>query len=85
MLLRPAFLACLATVVLPLGLWFVLGSVDILRPAQGWLAPYATVRNLLSGQMDALAWAQWSVVVLLWGVTLNTVGAFQLRRRLARP
>lgn len=85
LLVRPAILACLATIVLPLGLWFVLGSVDVLRPAQAWLAPYATVRNLLSGHMDALAWAQWSVVVLLWGVALNAVGASQLRRRPVRP
>lgn len=84
LLVRPAIVACLATIVLPLGLLFVLGSLDVLRPAQAWLAPYVTVRKLLSGDMDALAWAQWSVVVLLWGVVLNTVGAGRLRRRPAR-
>ncbi|MFR9776526.1 hypothetical protein ACL02O_10780 [Micromonospora sp. MS34] len=45
------------------------------RPAQGWLAPYATVRNLLSGEMTPLRWAQWLTVLLLWGVGLNTLGA----------
>jgi hypothetical protein len=84
-LLRPAVLACLATMVLPLGLWFVLGSVDVLRPAQAWLTPYATVRNLLSGHMDALGWAQWSVVVLVWGIALNAVGASRVRRRPVHP
>jgi hypothetical protein len=80
LLLRPAIVACLATIALPLGLWLLLGSVDILRPAQAWLAPFAAVRNLLSGHMDALAWAQWSVVALVWGVGLNTVGALRLSR-----
>lgn len=32
-------------------------GVDALRPAQGWLAPYSSVRNLLSGEMSAaLGW-----------------------------
>jgi hypothetical protein len=79
LLLRPAIVAFLATIVLPLGLWFVLGSVD-LRPAQAWLTPYATVQNLLSGRMSALAWAQWFVVLLLWGAGLNVVGAARLKR-----
>jgi hypothetical protein len=85
LLLRPVIVACLATIVLPLGLWFVLGSVDVLRPSQAWLTPYATFQNLLSGQMSALAWAQWFVVVLLWGAALNAVGAARLKRRTARP
>ncbi len=80
LLIRPAVVACLATIVLPLGLWFVLGSVDILRPAQAWLTPYATVQNLLSGQMSALAWTQWFVVLILWGAGLNAVGAARLKR-----
>jgi hypothetical protein len=66
--------------VLPLGLWFVLGSVTVLRPAQAWLTPYPSVQNLLSGAMSALAWAQWLVVVLLWGVALNAAGAARLKR-----
>ena len=80
LLLRPVVIACLATIVLPLGLWFVLGSVAVLRPVQAWLTPYATVQNLLSGRMSALAWAQWLVVVLLWGAALNAVGAARLKR-----
>jgi hypothetical protein len=81
LLLRPAVVAFLASIVLPLGLWFVLGRVDILRPAQAWLTPYATAQNLLSGRMSALAWSQWFVVLLLWGVGLNAFGASQLTRR----
>ena len=81
LLLRPVVIACLATIALPLGLWFVLGSVAVLRPAQAWLTPFATVQNLLSGRMNALEWAQWLAVVLLWGAALNIVGAARLRRK----
>jgi hypothetical protein len=80
LLLRPV-VALLASVVLPLGLWFVLGSVEVFRPAQAWLTPYPAVQNLLSGRMSALAWAQWFVVALLWGAGLNAVGAMRMMRR----
>jgi hypothetical protein len=80
LLLRPVVVACLATVVLPLGLWLVLGSVEVIRPAQAWLTPYAAARSLLSGHMNALAWAQWFVVILLWGAGLNALGAARLKR-----
>jgi hypothetical protein len=81
LLVRSPVVAFLASIVLPLGLWLVLGSVDVLRPAQAWLTPYATVRNLLSGRMSAVTWAQWLVVVLIWGVSLNAIGAARLKRR----
>lgn len=80
LLLRPVVVACLATIVLPLGLWLVLGRVTVLHPAQAWLTPYAAVQHLLSGRTSALAWAQWSVVALLWAVGLNAVGAARLKR-----
>jgi hypothetical protein len=81
LLLRPVVVACLATIVLPIGLWLVLGSTPLLRPIQAWTTPYATVQNLLSGRMTVVAWAQWSVVALLWAVGLNAVGATRLKRR----
>jgi hypothetical protein len=80
LLLRPAVLACLATIVLPLGLWLVLGSVPVLRPVQEWTTPYAAVQSLFSGRLTILEWMQWSVVALLWGVALNALGAARLRR-----
>jgi hypothetical protein len=80
LLIRPAFVAFVASIALPLGLWFVLGTTDVLRPAQAWLTPFATVQNLFSGERDALGWVQWFVVFLLWGVGLNAVGAARLRR-----
>lgn len=84
LLLRSPVVACLGTIVLPMGLWLVLGGVEVLQPAQAWLTPYAAVRNLLSGQMSLLTWTQWIVVLLIWGVGLNAVGAAWLRRRQQR-
>jgi hypothetical protein len=76
MLLPSRLVAFLGTIVLPLGLWFVLRGVN----AQAWLTPYAAAANLLSGRMTAVMWAQWLVVFLLWGVGLNVAGAARLRR-----
>jgi hypothetical protein len=44
------------------------------RPAAR-LTPLGSVRNLLSGEMSALRWAQWLCVLLIWGVGLNVLGA----------
>ncbi|MGC4759518.1 hypothetical protein [Micromonospora trifolii] len=84
LLLRSVVLAFLATIILPLGLFALLGAVDALRPAQPWLTPLGSVRNLLSGEMSTLRWVQWLCVLLIWGVGLNTVGAALLNRR-GRP
>lgn len=81
LLVRSVVLAWIASLVLPLGLWLALGVVDSLSPAQAWLTPYAAATNLLSGQMSLVTWAQWLVVLLLWGVGLNVVGAAEARRR----
>jgi hypothetical protein len=80
MLVRPAALAMAATIVLPLGLWLLLGAVDVLRPAQAWLTPFPTAGNLLSGAMPPLGWAQSLVVVLIWNVSLNAQGAMRVGR-----
>ncbi|MEU1686492.1 hypothetical protein [Micromonospora sp. NPDC005707] len=79
LLMRRPALAFAASIVLPLGLWILLGAVEVLNPAQA-LTPYSTVRHLLSGQMSALNWVQWLAVLLIWGVGLNALGAARLRR-----
>ncbi|MET7946301.1 hypothetical protein [Micromonospora sp. NPDC005324] len=84
LVLRSVVVAFLATIILPLGLFALLGAVDALRPAQPWLTPFGSVRNLLSGEMSALRWVQWLCVLLVWGVGLNAVGAALLNRR-GRP
>lgn len=81
LLLRSRVVAFVATIVLPLGLFGVLGAVDALRPAQPWLTPFGSVRNLLSGEMSVLRWAQWLCVLLIWGVGLNVLGAAVRGRR----
>ncbi|MEV5209314.1 hypothetical protein AB0K35_17745 [Micromonospora sp. NPDC053740] len=81
LLLRSVVVAFLATIILPLGLFTLLGAVDALRPAQPWLTPFGSVRNLFSGQMSALRWVQWLCVLLVWGVGLNAVGTALLHRR----
>lgn len=74
-LVRPPILASIATIVVPLGLWFVLRGT----PATEWLTPAATLPHLLPGQMSLLAWTKWLVVVLLWGVGLNLLGLLTRR------
>lgn len=83
LLLRSVVVACLATIVFPLGLWLLLGTLPFGTPAQAWLTPYATARHLLSGEMTPLNWFQWAVVVTVWGVGLNAVGAWRASRRSA--
>jgi hypothetical protein len=77
-------LAMLGTIVLPLGLWLFLGAVEALRPAQAWLAPVVSAGHLLSGRMSGQSWAQWGVVVLVWGLALNVAGAHRARGRADR-
>lgn len=83
LLLRGHVVAFLLSVVLPLGLWLLLGAVDALRPAQAWLAPYSSVRNLLSGDMSATAWAQWLTILAIWVVGPNVGGIALLKKRRA--
>jgi hypothetical protein len=78
--MRPV-LAIPATVVPPLGLYLLLGAVDVLRPAQGWLTPYAALQDLLSGEMGGFDWAQWFVVAAIWAVGLNAAGRLRVKRQ----
>ena len=80
LLLRSSSLAIAADVVVPLGLWIVTGSVPVLQGVQAWLAPFSSVRNLLSGHMDAERWAQVGVIALVWVVGLNAAGILRLHR-----
>jgi hypothetical protein len=81
LLIRRPILACLATIVIPLGLWWLLGAVAMLRPTQAWLTPYPSVQHLLSGDMTPTSWTQWLSVLAIWGVGLNACGILRSRRR----
>jgi hypothetical protein len=74
LLVRRAAFACLLTVVLPLGLWLLLGALDGLQSVQAWLTPFASARNLLAGDMNPTGWAQWLLVLAVWGIGLNLFG-----------
>jgi hypothetical protein len=80
LLIRRRVLACLATIVLPLGLWWQLGAVAVLRPAQAWLTPYPSVQHLLSGEMSPTRWVQWLAVLAIWGLGLNAFGTLRAGR-----
>ena len=78
LLLRTRFVAFVASAAVPLGLWWILGAVPVLRAGQDWLTPYANARHLLSGEVTMLQWGQAVVVMVLWGGGLTVWG---LRRR----
>ena len=80
LLLGSSVLAIVADVVVPLGLWIVTGAVPGVQGVQAWLAPFASVRNVLSGHMDAQRWAQVGLIVLVWVIALNAAGIFRVRR-----
>ncbi|MDR7274754.1 hypothetical protein [Catenuloplanes atrovinosus] len=74
-LIRPAWLACLATIVVPLGLSVLLSLAGPAAPLAAWVTPFPVAESLLSGEMDATGWARWTVVALIWGVGLNALAA----------
>jgi hypothetical protein len=80
LLLRSSALAIAADVVVPLGLWIMTGAIPALQGLQAWLAPFSSVRNLLSGHMDAGRWAQMGVVALVWVAAVNAAGILRLHR-----
>ena len=81
LLIRRPILAYAATIVLPLGLWRLCGSVAALQPAQAWLTPLPSVQHLLAGEMSPIRWAQWLTVLAIWGMGLNALGVAQVSRR----
>ncbi len=82
-LVRSPSIAMAATIVVPLGLYLVLGVLDRVRPARDWVTPAANAGYLLSGQLSASVWARCLVVVLSWNVGLNALGADRVNRQRA--
>jgi hypothetical protein len=77
LLIRRPVVACLATIVLPLGLWLLLGAVA--PAARAWLTPFDSASRLLAGAMTAASWPAFVVVASLWGLSLNLIGYRLLR------
>jgi hypothetical protein len=80
LLLGSSVLAIAADVVVPLGLWLLTGVVPGVHGVQAWLAPFASVRNVLSGDMDAQRWAQLGLIAFVWVIALNAAGILRVRR-----
>jgi hypothetical protein len=76
MLIRPAWVACLATIVIPLGLsaalWFA-------GPVRDWTTPFPVAGTLLSGEAGPVDLARYVVVALIWGVGLNALAVRRVR------
>ncbi|MFI7069879.1 hypothetical protein [Micromonospora sediminicola] len=77
---RPGW-ACPATIVLPLGAYALLTPLGTARDR---LTPYGALQGLLGAVPGGPRWAWWVTAALLWGVSLNAVGAVVLRRRAVR-
>lgn len=79
LLLPRTGVAFLATIVVPLGLWLLLGTTG--PRLQQWLTPFGANPPLLTGAPSPTDLAAWVVVLLLWGGLLNGAGV----RRLPMP
>jgi hypothetical protein len=77
LLVRRPVVAFLATIVVPLAAYAVLNATGGLAE---WLTPYGAAQSGLAAHPNATQWSKWLVVVLIWGVGLNTLGAARRRR-----
>lgn len=75
---RP-IIADLMTIILPLGLYLLLGLV--VPAAQPWLTPFPNASRWWSGTMTLDALPPFLVMVLIWVVGLNVAGAIIQSRR----
>lgn len=82
LLIPGAARACLATVVVPLGLTLLVGVIGLSGLA-GWITPLGAAGHLVPGPMSPLSWAQWLVTAALWVVLPNALGLRLLRARAA--
>ncbi|MEU4235776.1 hypothetical protein [Actinoplanes sp. NPDC026619] len=80
LLWRPA-LAMAATIVVPMGVTVLLGTIDPSGGLVRWLTPYGNAHALLMGRPSVPAFA---VVVLLWCVVPNLLGTWRLNRAARR-
>lgn len=78
LLIRQPVVASLATIVLPLSAYLLLGLADAVTVRQ-WLTPLGSTEVMLPGGARPLDWAAWAVVALLWGAALNAAGLLRLK------
>lgn len=77
-LLAPSRVLAFVITLLPAPLWLALGLVGPFRALRDWILPYGAVRHLLEGAMTIANWGQLLVVLGLWGLGLNALGARKL-------
>jgi hypothetical protein len=75
LLLRHPVIAMAATIVVPMSVTAVLSAIDPGGGLVRWLTPYGNARALLAGEPTATL----AVVVLLWCVLPNVLGAARIR------
>jgi hypothetical protein len=75
---RPA-VAMAATIVVPLGITALLGAISPHGNVARWLTPYGNARSLLDGAPGPGILPGLCVVVLLWCVVPNVLGARKVR------
>lgn len=78
-LIKPAWVACLGTIVIPLGLWALLGLAGPVAGVRDWVTPFPVAGTLISGEVRAVDWARYLVVALIWGAGLNALAALRVR------
>ncbi|GIF26948.1 hypothetical protein Ate02nite_96780 [Paractinoplanes tereljensis] len=76
LLVRRPGVAMAATIVVPMGVTVLLGAIDSGGGLVRWLTPYGNAQALLGGEPTAAL----GVVVLLWCVIPNVVGAISRAR-----
>lgn len=77
-LLVPSRVLAFVITLLPVALWLALGAAEPLRAVRDWIIPYGAVRHALAGTMTAANWGQLLMVLALWGLGLNALGARKL-------
>ena len=78
LLIPQAWLACLATIVVPLTFTVLVGAIAPPGTVD-WITPLSAAGHLVPGPMNLLTWAQWLLTGTLWVLLPNLIG----RRRLA--
>lgn len=79
-LLVPSRVLAFVMTLLPAPLWLAFGVMGPLRAVRDCVLPYGAVRHLFEGTMTATYGGQLLVVLVLWGLGLNLLGASRFAR-----
>ncbi|WP_344519710.1 hypothetical protein, partial [Paractinoplanes durhamensis] len=85
LLFRRRVVAMAATIVVPMAVTVLLGAIDPGGGLGRWLTPYGNAQAMFTGTPSAIGFAASTVVVLLWCVAPNVLGARISRARAEDP